>query len=408
MFSRENGAGGRSAGALAALCAGAGVLGAALALLAVTVSGRLDGETRTRTVVLPSLGSDARVPAGRPAGGGDFDPAGIYASRAPGVVTVYAVFEDHPRTGAGSQGSGFVVSRDGVILTSAHVVTTAGSERLDDEAEPAERTFVEFADGERVRATVVDWDLFNDVAVLRVDPADHPVQPLPLGASERVRVGEPVAAIGSPFGEEGSLAVGVISATRRSIAALTSRFSIVDAIQIDAPINRGNSGGPLLDARGRVIGINAQIRSSSGTAEGVGFAVPIDSARRSLEQLLEDGRVSYAFVGISAEDLTPLLGRRLGYGARRGALVVTADGPARRAGIRGSERTVTVDGRDVRAGGDVIVGVGGRPVRSADELVRIVSNRLSAGTVVRFTLLRGGRERTVRVRLAERTLALPG
>jgi S1-C subfamily serine protease len=318
---------------------------------------------------------------------------------------VYAVFRDHAATGGASQGSGFVVSREGIVLTSAHVVTTAGRERDQGEATPAERAFVEFADGDRVAASVVGWDVFNDVAVLRVDPEQHALRPLPLGASASVRVGEPVAAIGSPFGEVGSLAVGVVSATRRSIAALTSRFRIVDAIQIDAPINRGNSGGPLLDARGRVIGINAQIRSNSGTAEGVGFAVPIDSARRSLEQLLEDGRVSYAYVGISAEDLTPLLGRRLGYGARRGALVITAEGPAREAGIRGGERTVTVAGRQLKAGGDLVVSVAGTPVRSADALVRIVTTSLSAGTVVPFKIVRDGRMQTVRVRLAERSAA---
>ena len=144
---------------------------------------------------------------------------------------------------------------------------------------------------------------------------------MPLGDSAAVVVGEPVAAIGSPFGNEDSLGVGVVSATHRSIDSLTSNYNLVDAIQTDAPINHGNSGGPLFDARGRVIGINAQIRSDSGQAEGVGFAVPINSARRSMEQLIANGSVSYAYVGIETTDLTPALAQRFGYPVTQGAVV---------------------------------------------------------------------------------------
>src|SRR5947207_7318341 len=140
-----------------------------------------------------------------------------------------------------------------------------------------------------------------------------------------MRVGDPVAAIGSPFGNENSLAVGVVSAVHRSIDSLTSNFSLVDAIQTDAPINHGNSGGPLFDARGRVIGINAQIRSDSGNAEGVGFAVPINSARRSLQQLVAGGSVSYAFVGVVTTDLTPALARHFGYTVQRGAVLTKVE-----------------------------------------------------------------------------------
>ena len=149
------------------------------------------------------------------------------------------------------------------------------------------------------------FDLFDDVGLLKVDPRERALEPVPLGDSSQVVVGEPVAAIGSPFGEQSSLAVGVVSATRRSISSLTSNYQLVDAIQTDAPINRGNSGGPLFDARGRVIGINAQIRSRTGFSEGVGYAVPINAARRTMEQLIEDGKVSYAYVGVSTADLTP-------------------------------------------------------------------------------------------------------
>jgi 2-alkenal reductase len=239
--------------------------------------------------------------------------------------------------------------------------------------------------------------------VLRVDPDAHRLEPLQLGDSDRVVVGEPVAAIGSPFGNPGSISVGVVAATRRSIASLTSRYSIVDAIQTDAPINRGNSGGPLLDARGRVIGINAQIRSTSGTAEGVGFAIPINAARRSLSQLLRNGRVAYAYVGVQADDLTPDVADRIDVAATRGALIVgRTRGPARAAGLRGGSREVVVNGRRIAAGGDVVVAVDGRRVTSGDDLVRIVTTRLAPGQVARFTVVRGSRRLVVPVRLGER------
>src|SRR5204863_8597601 len=159
------------------------------------------------------------------------------------------------------------------------------------------------------------------VGVLKVDPGSHAVAPVPLGNSASVVVGQPVAAIGSPFGNADSLATGVVSAVHRSIDSLTSEFVVPDAIQTDAPINHGNSGGPLFDARGQVIGINAQIRSDSGSAEGVGFAVPINAARRSMTQLIATGRVSYAFVGIETEDLIPSIAKQLGYPVSHGAVV---------------------------------------------------------------------------------------
>ncbi|HEU4529053.1 MAG TPA: trypsin-like peptidase domain-containing protein, partial [Actinomycetota bacterium] len=214
---------------------------------------------------------------------------------------------------------------------------------------------------------------------------------------------------GSPFGAETSLSVGVVSATRRSIAALTSEYQLVDAIQTDAPINKGNSGGPLFDARGRVIGINAQIRSDSGVNEGVGFAVPINAARRSLEQLLEEGEVSYAYVGISTDDLTPSLARRLDLDVHRGALVVDVTGgsPAQRSGLVGGSRTLEDGGRTVTVGGDVVVEIAGRPVRSGDDLVRIVAADLRPGQVASFTILRGDRFLRIPVRLGERPTVPP-
>jgi len=232
---------------------------------------------------------------------------------------------------------------------------------------------------------------------------------VPLGDSSAVVVGEPVAAIGSPFGNESSLTVGVVSATKRSIASLTSIYNVVDAIQIDAPINRGNSGGPLFDARGRVIGINAQIRSDSGTAEGVGFAVPIDSARRSMTQLIAAGRVSYAYVGIETEDLIPTVAKRLGYSVSHGAVVtkVRTGTPGAEAGLQAGTEKQEILGNAFTRGGDVIVAIAGREVGSAEDVVRIVTEQLSPGQSVPVTFIRSGRRHRVTLKLAERP-ANPG
>jgi S1-C subfamily serine protease len=201
-----------------------------------------------------------------------------------------------------------------------------------------------------------------------------------------------------------SLAVGVVSATGRSIDSLSAAYTVVDAIQTDAPITHGNSGGPLLDASGRVIGINAQIRSESGSSEGVGFAVPINSATRSMRQLLAHGRVSYPYVGITSDDLTPSIARRLGQPVRRGALVsrVLRDGPAAKAGLKGGNRRIEVDGRIVTSGGDVIVAIGGRPVTNKDDVARLLIRRYEAGDSATFTIVRDGRRQRIQVKLAER------
>jgi 2-alkenal reductase len=401
-------------GALAAASLVSAVIGGLVVLALGAATGRL-GERTTETVVVPSprgaLPSDqpaAVRTTALPLAGNRFDPARLYASRADGVVTIYAFFGDGRSTTDAAQGSGFVVSQDGYVLTNSHVITTAGEGDAADSVKAARRVFVEFRDGEREPASVVGWDLFDDVGVLKLDPKGHALSPVPLGDSAAVTVGEPVAAIGSPFGEQSSLAVGVVAATRRSISALTSEYVITDAIQTDAPINRGNSGGPLFDARGRVIGINAQIRSDSGTAEGVGFAVPINAAKRSLQQLVRSGKVSYAYVGISTDDLTPELARRLGVSVRRGALVTKVpDGPAREAGLRAGNAVVEVNGRQVQVGGDVVTAIDDHPVRSGDDLVRIVAGELLPGQVVTFSVVRGARRLSLAVRLAERPAVPP-
>jgi len=379
---------------VSALVGGAAVLGVAWA------AGWLHGEQRTVVIqeTAPGVQTSSRV---RPLPGGTFDPARVYAERSTGVVTIYAAFESGAGTRA-SQGSGFVVTRDGVILTNSHVITTAGEGT--GPARPAKVVYVEFADRDRVAAKIVGWDVFDDVGVIRIDPKSHGLDPLPLGDSARVLVGEPVAAIGSPFGNENSLTVGVVSATHRSIDSLTSDYTLADAIQVDAPINHGNSGGPLFDAQGRVIGINAQIRSSSGANEGVGFAVPINAARRSMQELLAVGKVAYAYVGITTEDLTPGIARRFGYPVRYGAVItsVGSGSPGARSGLRGGFDQREFNGENFTYGGDVVVAIDGQAVRSAGDVVRIVTERLRPGRSVIFTVYRDGKRLESRVVLADR------
>ncbi len=376
----------------------AAVLGAAVALALGSVTGLTDGSSTT-VVVERAAPNGVATPIAAPTAGSGFDPAAIYARRSPGVVTIYADLGPQGQ----SQGSGFIVDAKGTILTNAHVVTDV-AEGSGGPVGAAERVYVEFKDRDRVPARIVGWDLFSDVAVIRVDPAQHELSPVPLGTSAAVVVGTPVAAIGSPFNEQSSLSVGVVSAINRTIDSLTSGYSISDAIQTDAPINHGNSGGPLFDARGRVIGINAQIRSSSGSGEGVGFAIPIDTVRRALDQLVRTGRVSYAYVGVTTQDVTPRLAAKFGFAASRGALVakVQPDTPASRAGLRGGTRIESADGVQVSLGGDIIVKIGETPIAGAQDVSRAVT-RHRVGEKVPFTVLRGGTTREiVQVTFAER------
>jgi S1-C subfamily serine protease len=403
--------------ALAVVAAVAALLGASLALVAGKATGWLDGDATTVLVPVSDGAADESVSAAdvpnnaKPLPGNDFDPRKIYRSRSGGVVTIVALFGDSTAEGpsGASQGSGFVVSPKGYILTNSHVITTAGEGSPSESANAAGTVYVEFRDGDRVRAKIVGWDIFDDVGLLKVDPTDHALAPVPLGDSSRVVVGEPVAAIGSPFGQETSLTAGIVAATERSIDSLTSEYSLVDAIQTDAPINRGNSGGPLFDARGRVIGINAQIRSESGNAEGVGFAVPINSARRSMSQLIATGEVRYAYVGITTQTVTPSIAERFDYGADRGAAVqgVNLGTPAADAGFRPGRAEQVFEDIRIRPGGDLIVAIDGRRVDSADDVVRAVTRKLP-GQKLTFTVLRDGERRTISVTLGTRPEIPPG
>jgi S1-C subfamily serine protease len=350
----------------------------------------------TRTVT-------TQVTVERAVGGGDFDPAAIYQRDAPSVVTITSVFAGGGGLlGGGAQagqGSGFVISDKGEIVTNAHVVADGEGADL----HKAREVYVQFADGNQVSARIVGFDPNADVGLLRIDPGDLKLRALPLGDSSKVAVGEPVAAIGSPFGEEQSLSVGVVSALNRSIDSLTG-FQINDAIQTDAAINRGNSGGPLLDADGRVLGINSQIKSSSGSGSGVGFAVSVNTIKRSVEQLRAHGSVEYSFLGVSTQDVYPQLGERFHLGIARGAWVqdVTHDGPADKAGLRGgSGRPVRFQAEPYELGGDVIVAVAGHAIHQGQDLSSALEP-LRPGQEAQVEIVRKGKRRTVTVRLGAR------
>jgi len=230
------------------------------------------------------------------------------------------------------------------------------------------------------------------------------LRPLPLGESAGVEVGEPVAAIGSPFGEEQSLSIGVVSAIDRSIGSLTN-FEISGAIQTDAAINPGNSGGPLVDGEGRVIGVNQQIKSTSGGGEGVGFAVPIDAVKRSLDMLRKDGEADYAYLGVASVELYPQLIEKFGLEVEKGAWVqeVNPGGPAEEAGIKGGGSPVAFQAQQYRPGGDVITKVSGEPVEDSAQLADLIAD-YAPGEKVALEIHRDGDVREVEVELGERPL----
>jgi S1-C subfamily serine protease len=349
-----------------------------------------------KTVVLSSQGSN-------------FDPEAIYQSASPGVVTILSIFPGGSLSsilggggGSAAEGSGFVISDNGEIATNAHVVTDADQTGSSGPIHEAKEVYVEFGDRNRVRADIVGFDPNADVALLKVNPDGLDLKPLTLATNEKVTVGQPVAAIGSPFEQEQSLSIGIVSATDRSIESLT-RFQIEGAIQTDASINPGNSGGPLLDADAHVIGINQQISTTSGGNEGVGFAVPIGFAAHSLDELRRNGEVKYAYIGVTTEPIYPQLAERLDLPSDSGALIakVVPDGPADQAGLRGSDQKIRFQGQQVDAGGDVITAIDGEKIVNESDLPQLIA-RHDPGDTVKVQIIRDGQQQTVDVKLGER------
>ena len=378
-----------------------GVVVAVLGLVAIG-TGLVDagGDSTTTTTTVPA--DTAQTALASNDQGKALSVNQIYSEDSPGVVYITAEqkaqstpFNPFGQSQGGTAtGSGFVIDNGGHILTNNHVV--AGSDNV--------TVRVGGEDGQTFDAKVVGSDPSTDVAVLAVDSGSDQLQPLELGSSSGVKVGDPVVAIGNPFGLDRTATAGIVSAVQRQISA-PNGFTIENAIQTDAPINPGNSGGPLLDSEGKVIGINSQIESG-GQSEGnvgIGFAVPIDTAQEIAQQLIADGSVQHAFMGISGADLTPDIANVLNLDANSGALVqaVVPGSPADKAGITAGDATVTVGGQRIRAGGDVITAVDGNPVTGMDDVIAAVDAK-QPGDSLQLTLLRGGNERTVSVDLTDR------
>jgi S1-C subfamily serine protease len=343
-------------------------------------------------------------------GGGDggLTPREIYKRAAPGVVFIRAQVVEQsqspfnfgfPQQQRGeATGSGFVIDRVGTILTNAHVV--AG----------ATKVTVQFADKHVVDARILGRDESTDLAVLKVSATQSELQPLSLGSSANIQVGDPTIAIGNPFGLERTLTTGVVSATKRTIQA-PNGFSIDGVIQTDAAINPGNSGGPLLDATGRVIGINSQIETggSGNGSVGIGFAIPIDTAKRLVPELAKTGKVDRGFLGIEDPLTIDSSLSDLNLPVDHGVLVqtVTPGSPAAKAGIKGGDIVAQVDGSEVRLGGDIITAVNGKSVSTGDTLVNEIA-RKKQGDRVKIDVLHDGRKLTVEVTLAARPTQTPG
>jgi S1-C subfamily serine protease len=300
-------------------------------------------------------------------------------------------FGEPEEGGSGTaSGSGFVIDKEGHMLTNNHVV------------EGAENVTVKLGDDdETYDAEVVGSDPGMDLALLKVDAPEEALHPLRLGRSSEMEVGDPVVAIGNPFGLERTVTSGIVSALQRQIEA-PNGFAISKVIQTDAAINPGNSGGPLINANGEVIGINAQI-ATGGTSNGnvgIGFAIPIDTIREELDQLKETGEVQHAFIGIQGGTVTPDLAKALNLPVEHGVIVqsVVSDGPADKAGLEAGNTSATVEGEEVRLGGDIITEVEGKKLEGMDEMIEITSES-DPGDELELTIVRDGEEQTLDVTL---------
>ena len=329
-------------------------------------------------------------------------PAQIAASAVPGVVSIESTFRYQSRAGTDQEivgtGSGFVLDRAGRILTSEHLI------------ENATKIHVSFADGTKVHATVVRDDPLLDLAVLKVKVRTSTLHPLVIGFAENLHLGEQLVAIGNPFGLDRSVSVGVVSGLHRQIIA-PNGFTVSNAVQTDTPVNHGNSGGPLLDANGRVVGVNAQLADSGVDANvGVAFAIAIDQpARRAIRELMAGRSVHHSWLGVSLADLDAILATSGRVGATAGALItgVVVGGPAARAGIRGGSSITNIDGVSYCLGGDIVTAVDGREVMDAAGLQTAISQYIP-GSTVKLTIVRpSGRRVTRAVKLEAEPTSKP-
>jgi S1-C subfamily serine protease len=298
-----------------------------------------------------------------------------------------------PEGGGTASGSGFLIDTEGHVITNSHVVD--GAEEVQVRLGASETSY---------DAELVGADPATDVALLKVDaPADE-LHPLSLADSSQVEVGDQVIAIGNPFGLDRTVTSGIVSAIQRQIQA-PNGFSISHVIQTDAAINPGNSGGPLIDSSGSVIGINSQIQTGGGSGGnvGIGFAVPINTARQVVRQLKENGEVKHAYLGISGGGITPDLAKALKLSEQEGVLVseVVKGGPAEQAGVRGGDTSATIEGASVELGGDVITALDGKKVSDMEDVINAV-NSAAPGETMKLTVDRDGKSKTIAVKLGVR------
>jgi len=383
-----------------------GVAVTALTLVVLMAVGVLPVRTRTTTVVTRQPAATGTTETSTAPSSGALTPAQIYQKDSSGVVEVVSTLQTTtqgffgPVSGQSQAlGSGFVVSKQGYVLTNAHVVSSDG--------QAASKVSVVFkgrgSQTTTVAARIVGIDETSDVAVLKVDPANAPaLDPLVLGDSSAAQVGEPVVAIGNPLGFDFSLTSGIVSATDRNLQS-PNGSTISNGIQTDAAINEGNSGGPLIDATGKVIGINEQIASQSGGNQGLGFAVPIDTAASVMSQLEKTGSVAYAWLGVSGQTISPDVAKALGLHVSQGVLVASVESgsPAAKAGIRGGQAQVALQNQVYVTGGDVLTKIDGRPVSSNEQLSTIVTGH-KPGDKVTVTVVRGTQTVNIDVTLGTR------
>jgi len=387
-----------------------GALATVLVVVLLMATGVLPVKTEKTTVVREKSVTTAAATSTVAMTSTAMTPAQIYEKYSAGVVEVLSTFSNvasmspygQSSSSAQALGSGFVVSADGSILTNAHVVSDSGVT-----ADSVKVVFKTLSgsgtDTTTVAATVVGVDETSDVALLKVDPAKAPaLDPLPLGDSSAVQVGEAVVAIGNPLGYDFSVTSGIVSATNRNLQSPNGSV-IPDGIQTDAAINEGNSGGPLIDASGQVIGINEQIASQSGGNQGLGFAVPINTAVGVMEQMQATGKVTYAYLGVQGQTITSDIAGALGLSQNEGVLVAAvSDGsPAAQAGIKGGSQQTDLQGQLYVVGGDVITAMDGESLASMEELGAAIMQH-KPGDTVTLTVVSGGKTKDVTVTLVER------
>jgi S1-C subfamily serine protease len=381
----------------------AGVLGGLIVAVVTAVllgTGAIDGGKTTTVVQRQTPLSPDTSQAAEQSGG--LTVGDIYKKAGPGVAFIQSTIVQTTPTPFGlpdkqpgeATGSGFVLNDQGYIATNAHVVNGAKDVQ------------VSFGKSTPVPAKVVGKDLSTDLAVIKVDPSKVKLTPLPLGDSAQLRVGDPVVAIGNPFGFDDTVTTGIVSALGREIQA-PNNFSIDHTIQTDAAINPGNSGGPLLDRNGQVVGINSQIATggSGKGSVGIGFAIPIDLAKKVFPSLIKTGRVPHAYIGITTAPLSPTLVRDFNLPADKGALVqaVEPGSPAASAGLRAGQTTTSTS---LIAGGDLIVGVDGQPISTPTDIANAIADN-KPGDKVSVEFYRGRNKRTVTVTLADRPAKAP-